>query len=196
MRKHFKNFLGEFKTFVLRGNVMDLAVAVIIGAAFQTIINSLVNDVISPFIGIFAKMDFSYLSFEINGVAIKYGSFLTAIINFLIMTFIIFIIIRLLNRLMSIGKKEKEAETKKCIYCKTEIDASAVRCPHCTSVLDEKEEKRVHDEEKAKAEAEALREAEEKQQQTQQIKDFINKVNPAAQFMRNKDNNSSSNKEQ
>ena len=94
-----KKFLKEFKEFALRGNVMDLAIGVIIGAAFQSIIKSLVDDVLSPLIGLFAKTDLSYLVLNINGVDIKYGSFLTAVINFLIMVFIIFLLVKGMNAL-------------------------------------------------------------------------------------------------
>lgn len=135
-----KKFFEEFKTFILRGNVMDLAVAVIIGAAFQGIIKSMVDDVISPFIGIFAKMDFSNLVIQINNVDIKYGSFLTAVINFLIMALVIFLLIKGINKLMTLGHRKKDEEpeitTKICPFCKTEIDISALRCPNCTSNLE------------------------------------------------------------
>lgn len=94
-----RKFFSEFKEFIMRGNVMDLAVAVIIGAAFQAIISSLVNDVISPFIGLFAKIDFKDWVFDINGVQIQYGSFLTALINFIIMAFVIFLLIKGINKL-------------------------------------------------------------------------------------------------
>ncbi len=136
-----KKFFSEFKEFALRGNVMDLAVGVIIGAAFQGIVNSLVNDVISPFIGLFAKTDFKDWVWIVNDTKIAYGSFLTAVINFFIMAFVIFLLVKGLNRLSKLGrKKEEEAappSTKSCPYCCTEIDAKATRCPHCTSVLDE-----------------------------------------------------------
>lgn len=136
-----KKFLQEFKEFALRGNVMDLAIGVIIGAAFQAIVKSLVDDVISPLIGLVAKTDFSYLAFQINGVEIRYGSFLTAVINFIIMALVIFLFVKMMNTLAEKGKhKEKKAEvltTKTCPYCCTEIKKEATRCPHCTSVLEE-----------------------------------------------------------
>lgn len=134
-----KKFFHEFKEFAMRGNVIDLAVGVIIGAAFQKIVTSLVDDIISPLIGLFAKTDLSALAVNIMGVNLRYGSFLTAVINFLIMAFVIFVIIKFLNKLADIGgrKKEKAAPTtKKCPYCQSEIDIKAVRCPHCTSKLD------------------------------------------------------------
>lgn len=144
-----RKFFSEFKEFIMRGNVMDLAVAVIIGAAFQAIINSLVNDVISPFIGLFAKIDFKQWVLEINGVQIQYGSFLTALINFIIMALVIFLLIKGINKVMSLGKKFKKGEepplaqdTKDCPYCLTEINVKATRCPHCTSQLTEPEEEK------------------------------------------------------
>ena len=138
-----KKFFSEFKEFALRGNVMDLAVGVIIGGAFQGIVNSLVNDVISPFIGLFAKTDFKDWVWVINDTKIAYGAFLTAVINFLIMAFVIFLLVKGLNKLSKLGRKKREEEAaaapsvKVCPYCCTEIDIKATRCPHCTSVLDE-----------------------------------------------------------
>mgnify|MGYP003298405371 FL=1 len=135
-----KQFLNEFKEFALRGNVMDLAVGVIIGGAFQAIINSLVKDIISPIIGLFARTDFSDMVITVLDVQIRYGSFITAVINFLIMAFIIFIMVKMLNKLASIGKKQKEDEapkTKKCPYCLSEIPVEATKCAHCTSDLTE-----------------------------------------------------------
>lgn len=133
-----KKFLKEFKEFALRGNVVDLAVGVIIGGAFQAIVTSLTSDVISPFIGLFASTDFSDLVLTINGVAIKYGSFITAVINFVIMAFIIFLFIKLLNKLTSFDKKEEKPAaptTKECPYCFSEIHIKAIRCPHCTGEI-------------------------------------------------------------
>lgn len=137
-----KQFLKEFKEFALRGNVVDLAVGVIIGGAFQAIVTSLTSDVISPFIGLFASTDFSDLVLTINGVAIKYGSFITAVINFIIMAFIIFMFIKVLNKITSFDKKEEtpaEPTTKECPYCYSEIHIKATRCPHCTGEIPEKQ---------------------------------------------------------
>ena len=135
-----KKFLQEFKDFALRGNVMDLAIGVIIGAAFQSIIKSLVDDIISPLIGLIANMDLSALSFQILDVPIRYGAFLTAVINFIIMAFAIFLLVKGMNVLASLGKRNKEAEpeaptTRECPYCFSEITIKATRCPHCTSEL-------------------------------------------------------------
>lgn len=136
-----KKLLNEFREFALRGNVMDLAVGVIIGAAFQAIINSLVNDVISPLIGLFANTDLSYLTVNVRDVEIRYGAFITAVINFLIMAVIIFLLVKAMNALAGLGKKKETpapaAPSKKiCPFCKSEIAAEATRCPHCTSQLD------------------------------------------------------------
>ena len=136
-----KTFLKEFKEFALRGNVVDLAVGVIIGGAFQAIVSSLTNDVISPFIGLFASTDFSDLVLTLNGVDIKYGSFLTAVINFIIMAFVIFVFMKMLNKITSFDKKKEgvveEKTTKECPYCFSEINIKATKCPHCTSDVPE-----------------------------------------------------------
>lgn len=137
-----KKFLEEFKTFALRGNVLDLAVGVIIGGAFQGIVKSLVGDIISPIIGLFAKEDFSTLVLQIGGVDIRYGAFVTAVINFIIMAFLIFLIVKGMNKLSHLGSKKveekpKEITTKQCPFCYSEIALQATRCPHCTSVLED-----------------------------------------------------------
>jgi len=134
-----KNFMNEFKKFICRGNVMDMAVGVIIGGAFTAIVTSLVNDVINPLLGIFGGMNFDQLVWNINGAEIAYGKFITAVINFLIMALIIFVIVRTMNKLSdNYSKKEEPAAptTKKCPYCKSDIALDATRCPHCTSQLD------------------------------------------------------------
>ncbi len=134
-----KNFMNEFKKFICRGNVMDMAVGVIIGGAFTTIVTSLVNDVINPLLGIFGGMNFDQLVWNVNGAEIAYGKFITAVINFLIMALIIFVIVRTMNKLSDkYSKKEEPAAptTKKCPYCKSDIALDATRCPHCTSQLD------------------------------------------------------------
>ena len=135
------NFLKEFKEFALIGNVLDLAVGVIIGGAFQGVVNSLVQDIISPIIGLFANQDFSNLVITLGGVQVKYGSFITALINFIIMAFVIFLIVKGMNKLASLGKHEEvaateEPTTKVCPYCCSEIPISATRCPNCTSELE------------------------------------------------------------
>ena len=128
----------EFKEFIAKGNVMDLAVGVIIGGAFQAIVTSLVGDIITPIIGIFASTDFSNLIATINGSEVKYGAFITAIINFIIMAFIIFCIVKALNKLAERKKKEEanEPTEKTCPFCQSTISIKATRCPHCTSALE------------------------------------------------------------
>lgn len=111
-----KKFLEEFKTFALKGNVMDMAVGVIIGAAFQSIVSSLVSDIISPLLGSFAGMNFDSLSVSINGATLAYGKFITAVINFLIMALVLFMIVKTINKISSMFHEEKieeESEPKK-----------------------------------------------------------------------------------
>jgi len=137
-----KKFMEEFKKFICRGNVMDMAVGIIIGGAFTSIVNSLVNDIVNPLLGVFGGMNFDQLQWNITGeVTLFYGKFITAIINFLIMAFVIFLLIRTINKMGDkFSKKNEEPKaptTKKCMYCKSEIAIDATRCPHCTSELKE-----------------------------------------------------------
>ncbi len=136
-----KNFISEFKEFALRGNVMDMAIGIIIGAAFTAIVTSLVDDLISPIIGMFVKVDFNHLVATVNGVDLKYGAFIMAVINFVIVALVLFSIIKAMNKASSLTKKEEEAEeeptTKECPFCLQEIPIKATRCPHCTSELSE-----------------------------------------------------------
>ena len=134
-----KKFFEEFKKFIARGNVMDMAVGVIIGGAFTGIVTSLVNDIITPLLGLFGGMNFDKYQWNITkDVVLYYGNFITAIINFLIMALIVFIIVRTLNNAEKKFKKDTPAKTtKKCPYCKSEIAIDATRCPHCTSELTE-----------------------------------------------------------
>lgn len=145
-----KKFFKEFKDFVMRGNVLDLSIAVIIGAAFQAIVTSLTDNIISPIIGLFTKMNFDELVLTIpfydpfnpessTSVVIKYGAFITAVINFLIMAFVIFLLVKGINKLMNLGRKKKKEEepaepkTKECPFCISEIDIRATRCKFCTA---------------------------------------------------------------
>ncbi|MCL1809678.1 MAG: large conductance mechanosensitive channel protein MscL [Clostridiales bacterium] len=131
-------FFKEFREFALHGNVINLAVGVIIGVAFQGVISSLTDNIISPIIGIFAKQNFDYLQLDVLGVSLKYGAFITSVINFLIMAFVVFLIVRTMNRVTAIGQKAPEPtkpDTKLCAYCLSEINAGATRCPACTSEL-------------------------------------------------------------
>ena len=134
-----KAFMKEFKEFISRGNVMDMAVGIIIGGAFTAIVNSLVADIINPLLGCFVSMDFSAWTIPLVGeAALGIGNFINAVISFIIMAFILFSIIKAMNKAASIGKKPEEpAEptTKICPYCKIEIAIEATRCPHCTSQL-------------------------------------------------------------
>ena len=127
--------LKEFKEFVMRGNVMDLAVAVIIGGAFGAIITSLVNDILMPLIGILlGGVDFSGLAAQVGSATVKYGAFIQAVVNFLIIAFVIFMIVRTMNKM----KKPAPAAaptTKECPRCFTAIPLKATRCPNCTSEL-------------------------------------------------------------
>ena len=141
-KKKVGGFINEFKAFALKGNVMDLAVGVIIGAAFQNIVSSLTENFINPLIAVCTGgtgKDGVIVGgiFKINGVAFNYGAFSTAVINFIIMAFILFLIIKGTNKLMSIGKKQEEVTptTKKCPYCLNEVPIEAVKCGHCTSEL-------------------------------------------------------------
>lgn len=139
-----KKFFDEFKAFISRGNVMDMAVGVIIGASFKAIVDSLVADIINPLLGLFGGMNFSEYKLKLIGDAtLNYGNFITSIINFLIMAFVIFCIVKLMNGMAAKFAKKKEEEapaeptTKECPFCKSEIAIEATRCPHCTSVLNE-----------------------------------------------------------
>ena len=130
-----KGIIAEFKEFISRGNVMDLAVGVIIGGAFGAIVTSLTDDIISPLIGLIGDVDFSDMVAKIGNVEVRYGAFITAIINFLIMALIIFLMVKAINKMMSIGKKKEEEAaptTKKCPHCCEEVNINATKCPHCT----------------------------------------------------------------
>lgn len=180
----------EFKKFAMKGNIMDLAVGVVIGGAFQTIVNSLVQDIIMPAIAmITGKVDFSNLVFTVGDTSIRYGNFITAVVNFLIIAFSIFLFVTYLNKLnkklekMKIEeiekitskidkqgkmwkkknkKEKKEMPTEKtCPYCFSTINIKASRCPFCTSVLENKQE-------------ENMDELDEKKEVTKEIEQEIN----------------------
>jgi len=127
--------LKEFRDFAMRGNVMDLAVAVIIGGAFGKIIASLVNDILMPLIGlILGGVDFSGLSFTVKDAVVNYGLFIQSIVDFAIVAFVIFMIVRTMNR-MKKTPPTAAPTTKECPYCFTTISIQAKRCPNCTSQL-------------------------------------------------------------
>ena len=138
-------FLNEFKAFIMRGNVMDMAVGVIVGGAFTSIVTSLNEDILTPILGIFGGKDFSHLKYKFGtgdeAAVLKYGNFITAVINFLITALVIFVLIKVINvinnRLTSTEEVVEAAPTtKKCPYCMSEIAIEATRCAHCTSQLD------------------------------------------------------------
>lgn len=139
-----KKFINEFKAFISRGNVMDMAVGIIIGGAFTSIVSSLVEDIINPILGLFGGMNFDQLKLNLLGeVTLNYGKFISAVINFLIMALIVFIMMKAMNGFAEKFKHTEETveepKTKICPFCKSEIAIDATRCPHCTSVLEEKE---------------------------------------------------------
>ena len=127
--------LKEFREFAMRGNVMDLAIAVIIGGAFGKIITSLVNDVLMPLIGVaLGGLNFSDLAITVGDAVVTWGAFVQSVIDFLIVAFVIFMLVRTMNRFK---KPEPVAAptTKDCPYCFTSIPINATRCPNCTSQL-------------------------------------------------------------
>lgn len=142
-------FINEFKKFIMRGNVMDMAVGVIIGGAFTSIATSLNKDILTPILSIFGGTDFSNLKIALgtsdNAPVLYYGNFITAVINFFITAFVIFCLIKALNVLNTkLLRKQKEVEeetptTKVCPFCKSSIAIDAIRCPHCTSKLEEED---------------------------------------------------------
>jgi large conductance mechanosensitive channel len=149
------SILEEFKKFALKGNMLDMAVGIMIGAAFSTVVNSFVTDILMPLLGlILGKVDFSNLYINLSGgsfttlaeaqangaVTINYGIFINSIISFLIVAVVMFWIIRGFNRIEELQKNRKEepviAPTHQCPYCQMSIPDGARRCPHCTSNLD------------------------------------------------------------
>ena len=149
--------LKEFKKFALKGNMIDLAVGVIIGGAFNGLVNSLVKDIITPALSLLTgKIDFTNLFIALDGnkyatlaeaqelgvATINYGNFISGLINFFIMAFVVFLLVKGINKLRTINEKPAEPvapTTKKCPYCLSEIAIAATRCPHCTSELKEEE---------------------------------------------------------
>jgi large conductance mechanosensitive channel len=130
--------LKEFKAFIMRGNVMDLAVGVIIGGAFGKIVSSLVTDILMPLIGLLiGGIDFNNLAFSLGSATVTYGVFINSVIDFLIIALVIFLLVKGLNSLQKKPAPAADAEptTKECPYCLSVILVKATRCPHCTSEL-------------------------------------------------------------
>lgn len=146
--------LKEFREFALRGNVIDLAIGVIIGAAFGKIVTSLVNDIMMPPVGLLTGgMDFSQLFISLDGreypslvaaqaagaPTLNYGLFLNTLIQFLIIAFVLFLLVRQINRLQRLGRRPEalaEPTTRDCPFCLSAIPRAATRCPHCTSTVE------------------------------------------------------------
>ena len=153
--------LDEFKKFAIQGNMLDMAVGMIIGAAFKDIVNSVVNDLIMPVVGMFTgKVDFTNMFIALDGntyatlaaaqevaaPTINYGLFITEVINFVILAFVIFMMVKAVNKLRTASEKPAEAPApaapaepteKTCPFCQSTISIKATRCPHCTSELTE-----------------------------------------------------------
>ena len=127
--------LKEFREFAMRGNVMDLAIAVIIGGAFGKIITSLVNDILMPLIGlVLGGVNFSELAFTVGNAVVKWGAFVQSVIDFVIVAFVIFMLVRTMNRFKKPAPVAAPT-TKDCPHCFTAIPIKATRCPNCTSQL-------------------------------------------------------------
>ena len=129
-----KKFLEEFKAFALRGNMMDMAVGVIIGGAFSNIVTSLTDNFINPILNVVTRAE----NYTLQDVSKFASNFVSALVNFLIMAFVLFCLLKAVNKLASLGKKPEvpaAPTTKKCPFCQSEIPIEAVRCPHCTSEL-------------------------------------------------------------
>ena len=134
-----KKFIEEFKAFALRGNMMDMAVGVIIGGGFTGIVTSLTDNFINPILNLVTRTEM-YTHRDLVRFASRFASDL---VNFLILAFVLFCLIKALNKLMAFGQKKQEPaapSTKKCPYCLSDIPAEATRCAHCTSVLPEQSE--------------------------------------------------------
>ena len=132
-----KKFLAEFKEFISKGNVLDLAVGIIIGGAFAAIVNALIDNLINPLIAMIGGGDIG-LAVKVCGQTLNFGAFISAIINFIIIAFVVFLIVKSANKAKALAKKKEEdaPTTKVCPYCQSEIDIKATRCPHCTSELE------------------------------------------------------------
>jgi len=148
-----KKMMEEFKKFALKGNMIDLAVGVIVGGAFNSIVTSLVNDIFMPVLSLFTgKLDFAnwfialdgnkYMTIaeaqEAGAATLNYGNFISGVINFIIMAFVVFMLVKAINKLKTEEPAKPAAPTtKKCPFCKTDIPLEATKCPHCTSTLEQ-----------------------------------------------------------
>ena len=138
MRHEMKRFMQEFKEFALRGNVISLAVGMIIGMAFQDVVTSLTENILSPILGLFIGQNFDALTLELLGVTLRYGAFITSVINFFILAFVVFLIVRAMNKLLNAKANEgPESPSPLCPFCKTGLQEGSTRCPACTSELPE-----------------------------------------------------------
>lgn len=133
-----KSTFAEFKEFALKGNIMDLAIGMVMGSAFTAIVTSIVDNVFSPLIGALTSgINLAELSVTVGGVEFVYGAVINAIVSFLIISLVMFLIVKALAKASRKDKEEVAATTKTCPYCKSEIDIEATRCPHCTSQIEE-----------------------------------------------------------
>jgi large conductance mechanosensitive channel len=129
-----KRMLQEFKAFALKGNLVELAVAFILGLAFSAVVTSLVNDIFMPVIGaVVSDKSFANLTFEIAGVDILYGNFLTAVVYFLIVAWVLFLLVKAINQMQRPAAEAPAENTRECPYCLSAIPLLARRCPNCTS---------------------------------------------------------------
>ena len=129
-----KNLIDEFKEFALKGNLIDLAVAFILGLAFSAVVTALVNGVLLQLVAaILGQPSFDQLSINLNDTPIRYGSFLTALVNFLLVAAVLFLVVKAVNRLRRPTVEQQAPATRNCPYCFTAIQAAATRCSACTS---------------------------------------------------------------
>jgi len=134
-----KKFFLEFKVFALKGNMMSMAIGVLIGAAFQGLITSLTENILSPIIGLFVRQNFDYLELNVLGVTLRYGAFITSLINFFIVALIAFLMVRAMNKLLEYSKKKSEPAQpeRTCPFCMSVVHSKAVRCQACTSEINQ-----------------------------------------------------------
>ncbi|MCL2407543.1 MAG: large conductance mechanosensitive channel protein MscL [Defluviitaleaceae bacterium] len=135
-----KKFAMDFKEFALKGNIMALAVGVIIGMAFQGLVGSFTDNILSPILGFFVYENLDYLTVTFGNITIGYGAFITAVINFIMMTLVVFMLVRMLARFAESSKQKPQGEPaptpRLCSFCYGEVHGDATRCRHCTSTLE------------------------------------------------------------